>query len=271
MYNVKSYKVPILCGIKVDNNKVTFNWDTDDKNDVIHLCQNTSGEYNDDGVRYFYGYSYDIQSSRAHRKIVRQYLKNLDSSSNLYSDDEWEFIENGLLHLDSKYPISNFSVVVSVDSVSKSSLVDMINYQMEDFISSETYWVDIKLVKATYADVKFNEEMLRDILKSNYHWTDNRINYAVNKATETFNSLKNSGELFQMKRFVPKEIRQGFTNFLKFKNDEEKELYNSLQGVDVLLLDDFITSGATIKEMVRCLRSIHNENRLTAFALVKQH
>lgn len=73
-----------------------------------------------------------------------------------------------------------------------------------------------------------------------------------------------------MKRFIPKAIRSGFYDFLKFKTEKERKVYEALQGVDVLVYDDFLTSDSTVKEIIRYLRAIHDENSLTVFVLIKQ-
>ena len=41
----------IYGGISIDeNNQVQFNWTDDDSKDVIHLVQDSSGEFDDDGI-----------------------------------------------------------------------------------------------------------------------------------------------------------------------------------------------------------------------------
>lgn len=267
-----TYKVPVVCGIKIDNhNTITFNWNKDDKDDVIHLTSDQLSKYDSDGVRYVYGYSYNPQSKRSDRNLVRKYMKSLPEDE-YFSDDMTEFVDNALLSLDSTYPLSNFSVVVSTESSSNNfSLVDLIDVRFSDMIDHNQFWVDLQLVKSMYSDVEFDVEKARSILREEYNWSENRIQSGINNILKQFGKYKDSHELFQMKKFVPRELRGGFSNFLKFKNKDEENLYFSLQGVEVLLLDDFWTSGTTVKEMIRCLRSIHDKNRLTVFVLVKQH
>ena len=96
-------------------------------------------------------------------------------------------------------------------------------------------------------------------------WKD--INYTISK----FNDLKKSGELFQITRFLPTAIRVGSTNYIKFASEVEKSVYMDLQNANVLIYDDFITSGSTVKEVMRYLKSINENNTLTVFILVKQH
>ena len=73
-----------------------------------------------------------------------------------------------------------------------------------------------------------------------------------------------------MKKFIPRQVREAFTDFLKFESKETEEVYHNLQGVDVLVFDDFLTSGSTIKEIIRYLKTINPSNTLTVFVLINQ-
>ena len=56
-----AYYCSIYAGVQYDNihKLISFNFDEDDTdNDVISLCTDTSGNFDKDGVRYIYGYSY---------------------------------------------------------------------------------------------------------------------------------------------------------------------------------------------------------------------
>ena len=50
----------------------------------------------------------------------------------------------------------------------------------------------------------------------------------IDKALEQFEELKKSNQLFQMKKFLPRELRSGFYDFLKFKDEEERDAYYNL-------------------------------------------
>lgn len=130
-------------------------------------------------------------------------------------------------------------------------------------------FLTFELVKQTYNDVIFDTDVaFKSLIEAGWDIVDaeDEVNFISNK----FNSLKQEGTLFQIKRFIPSEIRKGFSNFLKFKNDRQRQTYEKLQGVDVLIYDDFLTSGSTVKEIIRYLKSINSDNTLTVFVLVNQ-
>jgi len=257
----------VYAGVAIDGDQVSFNWKSDDSSeDVLSLVEDMSGQYNEDGVRYIYGYEYNSSASSEQKKVFRNCIKHFDLTSNLYSDI-FEFVDWAVVRLDSHYSLDNFSVTIRVESSKSPSLVDEIDAHISEYCRNLD--VSFELLKKTYKDVSFDQDKaLQVLLDSGYKRS--RADYMIRRCLSQFERLKSSGELFQMKKFLPREIRSGFHDFLQFKSDEERELYETLQGVDVLIYDDFLTSGSTVKEIVRYLRSINDHNRLTVFVLVKQ-
>lgn len=259
---------PIFAGITITNDdEIVFDWDKDSPQDVLKLAASTSGKFIQDGITYFYAYTWSDTATSYQINRVRRYLKSLGNSKDIYSQDVEDFVELGVLKFDEFKPLKIFSVLIGIEPSKFPSLVDVMDGYLMEY--SQSPIVDIRLVKNTYEHVEFdNSKAYKALLKSGLssHRADREIQFTIRK----FQELKSSGTLFEMKRFLPRAIREGFYNFLKFKTEEEKQLYMELQGVDVLIYDDFLTSGSTVKEVVRYLKSIHNENQLTVFVLVKQ-
>lgn len=257
-------KQPIECGVFVDkDNIVRFNW-TKDKlsRDLILLHSDNYGYLTEDGVMIIYGYSYDGRNYPYDKvKAFRDYIKHPSYDT----DDVERFVSQGIANFCKITDAENYKVVIGIPSEKKPSILDEIKMHLMDICDK---YVGYDLVKETYEHVKFDELKARKVLEeSNYHRDiDDTIEFTLTK----FEELKKTGQLFEMKRFLPKEIRVAFSDFLKFKNEDERKIYATLQGVNVLMYDDLYTSGATLKEMARYLRSINPTNTLTAFILIKQ-
>lgn len=259
----------IYGGIYLENGQVKFNWNSDDRDrDVISLVQDVSGTYVDDNVEYVYGYVYNEGVDSRDCKVVRDYFKNLPGSDHIYSEDVDEFAENAILELDAYHRLKDFQAVITTKPSKDFTIIDVMNQFFHQYLRND--YISFELLKNSYRDVRFDVEAASQAMRD-AGYTEDKIDREIQFTLKKFNALKKSGELFQMKRFIPKEIREGFRNFLKFKTEEEQQVYETLQGVDVLIYDDFLTSGATVKEIVRYLRSFNNQNKLTVFVLVKQH
>ena len=246
---------------------INFNWKSDVDTDIIALNTDTSGEFVSDNVRYIYGYVFSPNASKQDIKIFRDYLKGRSNPHFVVDRNVEEFVDRGILSIESYASFKDFDVTVHIDSTKHPSLVDMMSSYIMEY--SEGIYTDFQLIKETYENVQIDIDKLYTALIAN-GYNDNRANHEIEYTLKKFEELKRTGELFEMKRFVPKEIRSGFYNFLKFETEDERNLYMSLQGANVLLYDDFLTSGSTIKEAIRYLTSINESNFITVFVLVKQ-
>lgn len=254
----------ICGGIRVKNGNVNFNWKSDNyAEDLINLYHNNSGEFNKDDIMYIYGYQFNDNGTYDEKKIVRDYLKK----DGIYTDDVETFVERGVHHIEDYINLKNFGAVVNVESTSGYSLVDIIGSYLNAYI--EGIHVSFQLIKDSYKNVQFDINKAKLALKS-AGYTESEISKELSRTVDKFNALKQSNELFQMKKFMPAPIRSGFYDFLKFRTDDEKFTYMNLQGENVIIYDDFYTSGATVSEIIRYLKAINDKNTLTVFVLVKQ-
>lgn len=263
----------IYAGATVDKyGYIIFNWKKDSKKDIIALTTTSSGEYTQDGVRYVYGFTYRSGVSGRSKKLFRNYIKQLGADFSLLNPDPdqdvQEFIERAVYQFDAVYDINSFGATVRVESNHKNNIVGVMSGIISD-ICENSKQITFTMIKQMYKNVEFDSEKAYQLLLDAGK-TSQEAHAAVKDVVNMFEDLKQSGQLFEMKRFTPRELRGGFKNFLKFKTLEQKHTYELLQGVDVRIYDDFLTSGATVQEIVRYLRSIHDKNRLTVFVLIKQ-
>ena len=264
----------ITAGISVNNNQPVFNWQEDCKDDVLHLVQDTSGDYTEDGVNYFYGYTFNPNSSFRDRKTVRDYMKGIAGTSELFAESTDELVERAVLNLDAAFNLKLFSAIVWVEPNNHPSLVDVMREWLMEYGSGR--FASFELIKKSYDNVKFNRSKAKQLLREsdpdfNRYETDEDLEGELDFIENKFETLKSSGKLFQMKRITPTAIRSSYYDFLEFRNEQEKRIYMDLQGVNVLVYDDFLTTGTTVKEILRYLNSINPNNTLTVFVLVKQH
>lgn len=261
MIRIKLYE-----GIRVDNNdNLIFNWNYDDKNkDCLYLDGLEAKQFNDQGIRYIYAYNYSDNASQRDKKIIRQYLK---SKQGFQDDHVRDLVDNGILKLSAVKHLSSFGAIINIKSSKPHSLTNLMHSYLTEYGANK--YVDFELVKQTYDKVTIDYILMEEELNK-LHWDSIRIEDFINDFKDTFEIWKQKGFLFEMKKLVPSKIRSAFTNFLKFETEEQKRLYEQLQDVDVLIYDDFLTSGSTVKEVIRYLKGINPNNTLTIFILINQ-
>ena len=57
-------------------------------------------------------------------------------------------------------------------------------------------------------------------------------------------------------------------NFLKFASEADKQLCKSIRRQNILIIDDVTTRGSTLNEILRTLRMLNEDNRITIFSII---
>lgn len=266
--------VSIRAGIYLDDSdNIKFNWNADTDDDILQLVYDLGGKFDSNNIRYIYGYTFNPKANSEDKRIVRNYLKNLHAK--VFDEDIDDFVEDGVCKLcrytdDGKF----FKAIVDVESASHKdvSLTDIMFLHIHENI--KTLSLSFHLIKKMYKDIVFDEDKARVAL-SKRGKANSEVERTIWEISDKFETLKASGKLFQMKRFVPKEIRDSFSDYLQFETDEDRILYQTLRGdensgCNVLVYNDFYISGSTVREIARYLHSINPLNTVTVFILVKQ-
>lgn len=75
-------------------------------------------------------------------------------------------------------------------------------------------------------------------------------------------------DYFSIARDIKKPIwRKYIENFYQFKSKEERNIFSKLKG-KVLVLDDIITSGATISNILKTIRVVNPDNKIVVFSII---
>jgi hypothetical protein len=259
---------------KDDCGKFIFDKKVDLDTDIIELTKDISGIKHTHNLTYIYAYEFRNGIDSKVQKEFRDALKyNIENTNYYYTDEVHDFVEDGVFRLDEYKRIDTFKVLVSVKPTftEHNTLLDWITIFINEY--SSTSIISFELLKKIVKEVRFDKQKAFDALKRTNKYgnkTDEYLWKLVNKINIQFQQA-NPISLFKIKEYVPVVIREGFIDYLKFRNDEEKEIYcNLTKGTEVLIIDDFITSGSTLKEIIRFLNTINPNNNITAFAFINQ-
>ena len=287
----KLYRKPVYAGIKYNNDQVTFSWSMDSqKYDAIYLVQDTSGKFDEDDVLYVYGYQYSKNATKEDESAIRNWLKYHIFNDNNIPHYEYDyldkFIDTGIDRIEKYVSFRQLDGIISIGDDS-----DLLTEMLSHLSAYTTgFCVDMTLVKRMYDEIEFDSNAAKVALQNSVRgFSKKEIDRIVKRVEHIFYAKKQQYKLyaadedaetllkeegldkFEMKLYKPREVRHGFYNFLKFKHSDYKKLYEEMQGGTYLLYDDFYTSGATVKEAIRYLKSINDKNRIIVFVLVKQY
>lgn len=248
-----------------------FDFDTD----IIMLCTDTSGKNEVDDLTYYYGFEFNPKCTIKNQSEFRNAIKHkMKDNSVFYGEDATRFVEDGIYKLDEMKRLNDFGVVISTASeYGEKTLSGLMCAIIFDMAPEGTTVYDMQLIKRMCSDVTFDEERARQaLLKTNRYGNDNKsVESAIRSLKEQFEDAKREGGLFKMKKYKPVAGRAGFIDFLRFGNPYDQETYEKLkEGTEVLICDDFITSGSTVKEIIRFLTAINPNTEISVFILVNQ-
>lgn len=264
-------------GIRLDDTgHYVFDKLEDFPTDLLCLAKDTSGIHESDNITYIYGYTFNNNVPKELQRDFRNALKHeFDNSDLFYDDSVYDFVEDGVFALDRYKKLEDFKVLVTVRPTSgENSLLDYISSIIMDY--TQTGFLTFGFLKKLCSEVTFDEEKAFKTLKNTEKYgikSDAEIRKIVHRITKQLDRTirTNPNELFQIKRYSPVLARIGFSSFLRFKNKFEENVYRNLEnGTDVLICDDFVTSGSTLSEMRSFLTAINPNNKITAFALINQ-
>ena len=170
-------------------------------------------------------------------------------------------------------PLEDFGVAISTaNRYGEQSLTGLMCRVCYEKMPNHVKCGNMQLIKKMCKDVTFDENRAREAMSKTVRYRDpDVLEDAIKSLKDQFEIAKKEGNPFQIKRYIPVVGRAGFINFFKFATPAYQNAYETLAaGTEVLICDDFITSGSTVSEIIRFLNSINPNNKLTVFVLVNQ-
>jgi hypothetical protein len=273
---VQREKYNYLEGIRLDDSgHYVFDKQFDFDTDIIQLTTDTSGIKNIEGLTYYYGYEFNpkIKSKTDISKFRKALKHEFTNSDVFYSDEAEDFVIDGIYQMDKYKSLNDFGVVISTASYyGENTLTGLMCKYVWEESRNDAEVVDLQLIKELAKNVTFNEQKADKALANTIKYKNPiKRRRAIEDLKREFEKAKKSNAIFKMKKYLPSVARVGFTNFLKFANEEEEELYKTLdEGTEVLICEDFITSGSTVKEIIRFLNSVNPNNKISVYVLINQ-
>jgi len=254
MKYVKTYDSWVNEGIRKNGETYEFDWIADLSDDLMSLKfkkyrgRTQKVEGSDTTYTYYYGYQMDKSSGSTD---LMKAIKSLESS--ISQKDLQMFVNKAVMGFDSTFGSSNFNAIVAPES-SSLILKDLVE-QLKNKSGTAILFSDA-FVKNTSTNIKLNVEKVDKLPEK----TKKEVMRAFKKATDP------------NKPFKIKEIfsahRKFFKDFVVFNKEDDRQLFNAVEGQKIILVDDYKTSGTTIKEMLRQL-SDAGAAEVVVFVLLK--
>lgn len=225
-------------GVSFDssNDNFIFNFSVDNTDDLMSLKFSKNNKrittHNDSEHANYYAYSIGDSKNVDAKDLIKK-IKYLDDSINPLDLDL--LVKKAVLGLHSSWNLNSFDTIIYPQSGSKilNSFVNAVHNK-----AGNTVLIDEAFVKSTPDNIKFDWQGIEKI-------SDEKTKKDIIKLTDKINNSKTE---FKMKDIYAR-YRKYIQDFLIFNDKNTKILFNAITDKRVILIDDYKTSGISLKEM----------------------
>jgi len=256
-------------GVRFDEEKNCFvlDFEHDGQHDIIRL---TGSGYEVTAFNrcFYYGYEFEEDVDGHVRSAFIKYLKFSDNLKD--NPDLTLFIRKAVDDLSNKINLYDYDLVIMPESSSK------VNSYMLRYIYrfAQPMLRPIEVVKSLPENISFDmdayEQTYLDAKLEN-----GRPRYTEAQKQQVKDSIQKMMDLIHKKSYftIAKDVKKNkmrpfVTDFLKFANEQDELLCRTIRRQNILVIDDIATSGSTINELLRALRILNEDNKITIFSLI---
>ena len=225
-------------GIRQEGDQLVFDFTGDKEGDIMSLSFSSgrSRLQKKGNTEYQYYYAYELPYKQQGARDLVYKLKSMDDTLN--KDSINLLVNKAVMGVDNVHNLASFDTIVYPRSSSKILTVFAEQLQRKSGVST---LVPDSFVKASREQIRFDWTKIDGL--------DQKTKTAVTKIAD---SIKGSDGEFKMKEiFAP--YRKFISDFLIFNSEESRAIYNSITGKRVILVDDYRTSGTSLKQMLDLL------------------
>ena len=255
--------------------KFSVDFDKNDNDDVVKFIEPFFRQSSIDGNTYWFGYSFNDGQPNPRRDEFIQFLKHVQPEKLVDPEDEWsgiEYNDESITETDlasmiirslDRIRLRRFSVDTIVYPESKSgNLVNMIvrcisryvesakKVSLEEFQKNDASEIDFDFAR-------FEEDLVDDTIDVPDFVNDQYIHNMLSRAR--------SADTFSLRKYIkPAVLRNYVSNFYKINKDISAIINSDV----VLVVDDFGTTGTTIRELIRNIRELNQDCEIYIFTLM---
>lgn len=272
---------PVYCGVGYEfdesSGKYKFNLDFENNqdNDIIKFVEPYFKQSTIDRYTYWFGYGFNDGQEQERRNQFIEFMKHVQPINWSDPDDEWSDpvytddsitepeLSEMLFRSMNNIRISERDIDTIVYPESKSgNLVSMIVKLLRQAMPSKPRLEVHEVLKANPSNIQFDYEGFHDAVDSGQlrvpeFVTDEYIQEMMDKV--------HSGDSFSLRRCIKPVMLRPFVSGFYDHKGAERAISDSRV---VLIVDDFGTSGTTIRELIRVIRKINDSCEIYIFTLM---
>ena len=239
-------------GVRGDENQFDFDFNEDKQDDILKLKFNpvrkTTRKVGD--TTYNYYYAYNLDKSTLSGELMKS-IKMLDS--NINKNSLRMFVNKAVMGFLHNRKDDYDTIIVPASS---SLILREVSDQLKNKIGNINI-INEAFIKSLNTDITFDKEQLSKVKDMKTQKDFMKI----------YNKIITSDKPFKMKEiFAP--FRKFLTNFIFLNNENDRKVINNITNKNIVLIDDYKTTGTTLKAMLDKLIDMGAKN-VSVFIILK--
>jgi len=243
-----SYTNTVLEGVTFNKGIPEVDFKSDTSDDIFHLVNTKTKHSTFNHFTYYYGYK--VENSKKKNKEYHALLNYLKE----HSEDEV------VKQLIDKSVSSFYEQVSDIDCIICMESHSNINSYITTTLSDNYKCSVVPVNKNDPSLIKFNWDKFNKSFTKDAHYYNKMVNY-INNLMKIINSSSN----FSLTKQVLPRYRKYIENFLTIL---DTDLAFILSCKNILIVDDIISTGSTVSEILNVLNNIGYVNNVYIFSLV---
>jgi hypothetical protein len=255
----------IYDGISIENDKIVYNDNKDNENDIINLISPDIYESEFGGNIYYFGYTFNVNASRKDRTTILKWIKNLDGNG-IDETTLRKFIDKPLKYFNREVNLSDFDCLLYPRS-NRIKLTKISISEFGRFTQHDLERISFEFVKAAPIDVYFDWKMFDSDYSGDIG--DNQYNQIKDYIENTLIPKIHNLSYFSIADSVKPKYRQYIKNYLTL-DEQSMNFIKAVKNGKILIVDDINTSGSTLTEILRVVNKLNNQCEIYIFTLIEK-
>lgn len=269
----------VYCGLKgkLNNGKYSFKVDFNDNSsdDAIQFIEPYYFESSIDDNTYWFGYRFNGSLNKDYRDAAIKYLKDVQEEPEETEDNEYDYIDYSPDSI-SEFDLNQMIIrsihgigldKQSIDTVvypvsSTSNLVRLISKCIRRYATNSDSLTTLEVIKSNPANIQIDIGRIeRDRANGRLDLPESITPERIEKMIDEVHQASD----FSLRRDIhPVKLRHYVDNFLEIRGTSD-----ALEDArNILIVDDFMTTGTTVKEIIRIIRKYNADCSICIFTLV---